>query len=292
MSEELLPRLLNWLRQTGYPFQLHAGRGLNAAGWHVNYSRWYKDPESDKYRELDLQAITGAVQLGSASLFLNLCIECKVVVSKPWIGLSSRKDGGGRSFVASAPGLMSRRFAFAAQLLEVALPILVSAETTYVDSIVAGYTPKADKGSNKNKPSARAIAQPDPTSPHSALMQAVSAAKAYDSELLGIAITALPELATATIVLPVVLIRGRLFVYTVDEELRDDLSEVGSCLVSVPTENEDKSTLVAVLTEDFAAQAWPKMYSAAHDFCQAALPYATRIANALTMSEREMPGRI
>jgi hypothetical protein len=58
--------------------------------------------------------------------------------------------------------------------------------------------------------------------------------------------------------------------------------------VSVPTDNEDHSTLVAVLTEQAAAAAWQSMWMAAHGFCVAALPLAPRIADALTMSEKEM----
>src|SRR5882762_3786573 len=103
MPKDIGPELLKWLRRTGYPFQLQAGKALQAAGWHVNYSRWYRDPNEDKQREVDLQAITGGARSGEATLLVSLIIECKTTLS-PWVGLLSRRDGGGRSFVASAPG--------------------------------------------------------------------------------------------------------------------------------------------------------------------------------------------
>src|SRR5690349_3272209 len=108
MADDIQQKLLKWLRRTGYPFQLRAGKALQAAGWHVNYSRWYRDPKEDKHREVDLQALCGAVRVGESSLFLSLCIECKTSPS-PWVGLLSRSGDRGRSFPASAPGRMTRR---------------------------------------------------------------------------------------------------------------------------------------------------------------------------------------
>ncbi len=288
----LQSKLLEWLRTTGYPFQLHAGRALQSAGWHVNYSRWYRDPVTSKLRELDLQALIGAVRPGESSLFFSLVIECKSSSSQPWVGLSSSKDGGGRSFLASAPGGMTRSFALAAQFLELTVPQLLPSDTLYADSVIAGFVedPPGDQSpsSKRGKPKE----QSDPTSPHSALMQAVSAASALDTEFLNTALTARPEIATATALLPVVLLRGRLFAYTVAADLQDELLEVGALLVSVPTDNEDRSTLVAVLTEEGAKAVWKPMLTAAHQFCVSALPHARRIANALTVSESEMEKNI
>ena len=289
MVKDIGDELLGWLRTTGYPFQLQAGRALQAAGWHVNHSRWYRDPASDKHRELDLQAVTGAVRGGEAHLSFSLSIECKTSTALPWVALSSRPDGAGRSFLASAPGLMTHRFVLAAQALELALPDLFPASTLYADSLVSGFV-ESDYVTGTNGPKKRKPAkeQSDPTSPHSSLLQAVTAASALDAELFNLAIGNRPEIATATVVLPVVLLRGRLFSYAVDTQLRDALTEVGSALVSVPTDSEAGSTVVAVLTEGAAAPLWEPMCRAAHGFCAAALPHAGRIANALTMSDQQI----
>lgn len=46
--------------------------------------------------------------------------------------------------------------------------------------------------------------------------------------------------------------------------------------------------MVAVLTETHGQEYWKAMYDAAHAFCVALLPNAVRVANALTMSEKEI----
>ena len=48
------PKILEWLHDTGYPFQLRIGRRFQAGGWSVNYSRWYRDRLTQKDRELDV----------------------------------------------------------------------------------------------------------------------------------------------------------------------------------------------------------------------------------------------
>jgi len=287
MPKDIRQDLLKWLRRTGYPFQLQAGKALQAAGWHVNYSRWYRDPNEGKQREIDLHALTGAVSLGQASLFLSLCIECKTSTS-PWVGLLSRRDGAGRSFLASAPGLMTRRFAHAAELLEIDLPKLLPAGIPYADSIVAGFIDDSEDPGPEKSTKRKVKPNTDPTSPHSALLQTVSAASALDDQLFNTAMEVRPETANATIVLPLLLFSGRLFAYGVDDQLRDDLTEVDALLVSVPTDNDDDSTLVGVVTEQEGAAIWKSMYTAAHDFCVAALPFARRIADALTLTEKQM----
>ena len=287
MSKDIRQDLLKWLRKTGYPFQLQAGKALQAAGWHVNYSRWYRDPNTEKQREVDLQALTGAVSIGQSSLFFSLCIECKTSIS-PWVGLLSRRDGDGRSFLASAPGLMTSRFVHAAQVLEIALPNLLPLGAQYADSIVAGFVDDSEDKNGQKSTKRKVKGNTDPTSPHSALLQTVSAASILDAELFNTALEVRPEIANATIVLPVLLLGGRLFAYGVDDQLKDDLSEVDALLVSVPTDNEYNSTLVAVLTESAGAAIWKAMYTAAHDFCVAALPFARRIANGLTLTEKQM----
>jgi hypothetical protein len=291
MPKDIRQDLLKWLRRTGYPFQLQAGKALQDAGWHVNYSRWYRDPNTEKQREVDLQALTGAVSIGQASLFFSLCIECKTSIS-PWVGVLSRRDGGGRSFLASAPGLMTRRFVHAAQVLEIDLPNLLPSGIHYADSIVAGFVDDSEDENGQKPPRHKLKGNADPSSPHSALLQTMSAAAILDEELFNTALSVRPEIANAAIVLPVLLFGGRLFAYSVDDQLKDDLTEVDALLVSVPTDNEDNSTLVAVLTERAGAATWNSMYTAAHDFCVAALPFARRIADGLTLTEKQMTEQI
>jgi len=66
----------------------------------------------------------------------------------------------------------------------------------------------------------------DPTSPHSALLRAAAAATAYD--WLATAIMGRPAHSSAFRILPMVVIRGRLVVYDLAQDSRENLEEVGA----------------------------------------------------------------
>jgi hypothetical protein len=245
------------------------------------------DQETEKYREVDLQAITGAGRAGEASLWLWLSIECKSTKS-PWVGLVSRRDPSDRSFVASAPGIMTRRFALAAQALGIPLPRLLPAETVRAESVISGFALDKEEDQSVRRGKAQVKTDHDPTSPYAALQQVVNAAKHYDLSLFRNAIEAREQLKTATMVLPVVLLKGPLFAYSVAADLQETIEAVDCLLVSVPTDNEDNSTLVAVITEEFGKDNWDGMRSQSKDFCKNGLNFAGRIANALTMNDRDI----
>src|SRR5690349_14780436 len=115
MEPETSAKILEWMRRTGYPLELEVGRRFQAAAWHVNYSRWYRDKSTEKARELDVQALVGAVDGSRASVFLSLCMECKSTKEKPWVALSSGLTLGDEGLLSCAIGYVSRMTLVAAR---------------------------------------------------------------------------------------------------------------------------------------------------------------------------------
>lgn len=143
MADDIKEKLLNSLHQTGYPFQLHAGRQLQAAGFRVSFSRWYKH-SAGKHREIDLHALAAASSPGGGFISAALAIECKTTQHR--VGLSATRSTQYRSLLAAAPGTGTRRVGLAAEKLGIPIPSLFPPSTPYVESIIAAHTPTAAKG--------------------------------------------------------------------------------------------------------------------------------------------------
>jgi hypothetical protein len=82
MSRE---QVLKWLTETGFPLEMAAASAFRQAGFDVQQSATYVDPQSEKGREIDVLAsdpdLIGFIDL-------SVVVECKSS-TKPWVVLTS-----------------------------------------------------------------------------------------------------------------------------------------------------------------------------------------------------------
>lgn len=82
-QEALSKKIADWLERTGLPLELDAVSRLQAAGFVVEHSPVFADPQSEKGREIDVVASTRD-PLGL--LYLFVVAECKATPN-PWVVL-------------------------------------------------------------------------------------------------------------------------------------------------------------------------------------------------------------
>ncbi|WP_144030063.1 hypothetical protein [Burkholderia sp. AU16741] len=79
-------KVIKWLRETGFPLEMEAAAAFRNAGFEVRQSGTFRDPESNKGREIDVLAsdpdIIGVIDI-------SFVIECKAT-QKPWIVLTAQ----------------------------------------------------------------------------------------------------------------------------------------------------------------------------------------------------------
>lgn len=264
-------KILSWLRDTGRPLELRVGKRFQGAGWHVNYNRWFRDATTDKQRPIDVQTIVGAVRPKEASIFYSLCIECKTS-RKPWVGIGSGTPLGEKGSLEFAVGDLSRLTLIGAVSEGIILPRVVPDDTPRVGGVLQALVEKNEG---------------DPSAPYAALRQARSGALALDREYKQTASEVYPELSTSSVVVPLVVLDGQLFEYTVDKDLKDKLLEVDAVVASVPGDGESADALVPVVTERYAERIGSEFFRAAHNFCIALLPHASVLAGALRIRDSE-----
>lgn len=86
----LAERIQRSLERTGYPLELETARVLGGAGFDVVQSDYYKDPETDKYREIDVVAYSSST-VSRGELLVQIVVECKKS-SNPWVVFSARRS--------------------------------------------------------------------------------------------------------------------------------------------------------------------------------------------------------
>lgn len=87
MPDDLKKKILGWLDDHGYPFEMTVARAFQDADFTVRQSINYVDPDTEKTREMDVSAsITSRV--GEYRLTMEFLISCKAT-SKPWIVFTS-----------------------------------------------------------------------------------------------------------------------------------------------------------------------------------------------------------
>lgn len=269
---DVTPKIREWLQKTGYPLELRVGRRFQAAGWHVNYSRWFRDIRTRKARALDVQAIVGAVKPQEASFFFSLCVECKTS-THPWIAFGSGTQLGRDGMLSFMMGDLTRMCLISAKSESVAIPELVPATTPRVGGVVQAIL--GSKG--ESSPSA-----------YRALLEARSSALAFDRDYRALSIEVFPGLASVSVFIPLVVVSGQLFEYTVADDLSEKLREVDAVVASVPGLGENEDALMPVVTERYAESLGEEFQRQAHGFCIAMLHNASRIAGALRIEEGKL----
>jgi hypothetical protein len=90
MSERkpLQEQVQNWLEKTGLPLELETASSFKKAGFAVEHSSVYADPQSEKGREIDVIAYTRDA-IGMVQVYV--AVECKSSAN-PWIVLVNRES--------------------------------------------------------------------------------------------------------------------------------------------------------------------------------------------------------
>jgi hypothetical protein len=85
-TDALQSNVLKWLNDQGYPLEMVVAHALETEGFTVSQSSYYQDPETDKWREIDITAQMHS-HPGAEDIFVQVgfCIECKSSPAKPWI---------------------------------------------------------------------------------------------------------------------------------------------------------------------------------------------------------------
>src|SRR5262245_25063173 len=100
---DVLAEARKWLLSQGYPLEMRIARECRRAGARVSQSRYYRDPTTDKFREMDLVATfaPGPIEQYYA---IELAIECEADPSgatpgaKPWLVFTTESDIGPSMF--------------------------------------------------------------------------------------------------------------------------------------------------------------------------------------------------
>ena len=84
-KKSLAKELAEWLESQGYPLEMIVAAELQKAGFTVSLSDFYEDYDTGELREIDVTALKWS-NLDRASA-LQVCwrIECKLARDKPWI---------------------------------------------------------------------------------------------------------------------------------------------------------------------------------------------------------------
>lgn len=93
MAEPLESRVLNWLKDQGYPLEMEVASMAKSAGFEVSQSDYYLDPDGGEPREIDLVLSVQNLK-GNFNLSYNLFVECKSSRDKPWLLFSTPNELG------------------------------------------------------------------------------------------------------------------------------------------------------------------------------------------------------
>lgn len=90
MSEDLKKKIINDIKKTGFPLELEISKQFTTRGWSVSHSSYYIDRDEHKGREIDLITdIHKSEFIGKNKEYLevnfSLIIEIKQANEKPWV---------------------------------------------------------------------------------------------------------------------------------------------------------------------------------------------------------------
>jgi len=120
MTDSIENKIKNWLKTQGYPLEMRVASTFQERGFSITQADYYKDPQEDKYREIDIVASMSTIanEDRHISFDIQLIIECKYSHDAPWLLFQGFPDEFSESIAislrqANSPG----RFA----LLEMSL---------------------------------------------------------------------------------------------------------------------------------------------------------------------------
>lgn len=94
MRNNLKKKILNELKESGFPIEIEAVRILENMGWKVSNQVGYLDIDENKWRRVDIRGVRAEnteQSLGYKRLVLHLYIECKRS-DNPWVFYAREKE--------------------------------------------------------------------------------------------------------------------------------------------------------------------------------------------------------
>lgn len=249
--EKLHDKVREWLSKQGYPLELEVGRQLRSAGFHdVYHGRFFRDPVTGKWRENDLLAVRHIFQerregpVEAPLITVQFVIECKRS-TKPWVVLASVARGVELQFPS---GFLSGRIA-RALVAQAEMPNLgagtqhgtgISLEAFGFDEVRGHGVVQAELGKG-TRPNRRNAA-------YNAVRSAVAAATALANRADRHELAQLKsrKLAGAALRLPIVVCAAPLFLLRLDENGREQLTEVDEAVVGAPPTTDADQSLMLV----------------------------------------------
>lgn len=73
-----------WINEQGYPLEMRVAKEFREGGFRARQSEYFIDPENGDSREIDVIA-SRQCKVGDILVRLTVCIECKVAKKHPWI---------------------------------------------------------------------------------------------------------------------------------------------------------------------------------------------------------------
>ena len=137
-----------------------------------------------------------------------------------------------------------------------------------------------------------AVAVDHRPSAYAALAQVSSAVIARDAASHKTSLNGLPDFHTAALFLPVLIVRGKLYTYTVDSTLKDELASTDAMFVRLPATDDSEYSVVAVMTDACAKSVFTAAHADARRFTTHCLSHSYRLAHSIQFSAKDMARRL
>lgn len=83
-------KIISWISKGGFPLEMRLSKALSGGGFDVVQSVYYRDEESNKYRETDIVA-SKYIKLKNRWIHVTFIIECKKITDKPWVVFKNKE---------------------------------------------------------------------------------------------------------------------------------------------------------------------------------------------------------
>jgi len=94
MTHDDLPsKVRDWLQQEGYPFEMRVAQAFAKAGFRIQQSDYYDDPQTGVPREVDVVARIQSSVKSDLIFRVLFLVECKSSLDRPWLLFCSTKQG-------------------------------------------------------------------------------------------------------------------------------------------------------------------------------------------------------
>lgn len=259
-----LGKTLAWLTNQGYPLEMEVGRAFRDSGWRVEHAKWYVDIATGKPRPIDLFAswsIHRDEPLGAVTL--SLAIECKKSIGKPWVVLASEHSHYPTALdEAISAELIGRSAMFVAGVRQASIPEMLRPAKRIGHGIVKAHT--------ENKSG-------DPTSPFAAVRSAVAACTSIGRQNDEFAMSFAAVYPSVHVVVPVVLLEGTLFEYSLSEAGNGELTEVSISQLLAGAGDGTQSLITQLVTKNAVEGFASALAMQARLFCNSMLPHGADV---------------